>query len=58
MISFILTSLLVVWLTGIAITVYHIRNAPVGVEDETGFHVIHDPEAGLELTFENSGSKA
>jgi len=47
----ILLSLAAVWIFGIIVTVAHIRRAPVAIEDENGFHVIEEADAGKVLAF-------
>ena len=47
----ILLSLAAVWVVGIIVTVAHIRRAPVAIEDENGFHVIEEADAGKVLEF-------
>lgn len=55
----ILTSIAVIWVVGIVVVVHHLRVAPVGVEDDNGFHVIEEADAGKTLHFQQvSGSKA
>lgn len=47
----ILLSIASVWVVGIVVTVVHLRRAPVAIEDETGFHVIEEMDAGKVLEF-------
>ena len=54
----ILLSLAAVWVVGIAVTVTHIRRAPVAIEDEDGFHIIEEADAGKVLEFRQSEVRA
>jgi len=47
----ILISLGFIWVVGIIVTVTHLRRAPVAIEDETGFHIIEEADAGKVLEF-------
>jgi hypothetical protein len=42
MIFALLSVLALVWVAGIAVTVVYLRRAPVGFEDENGFHAVEE----------------
>jgi len=54
----ILLSIAAVWVVGIVVTVVHLRRAPVAIEDETGFHVIEEADAGKVLEFREAPVRA
>jgi hypothetical protein len=54
----ILLSIAAVWVVGIVVTVVHLRRAPVAIEDETGFHVIEEVDAGKVLEFREAQVRA
>ncbi len=54
----ILLTLAAVWIVGIIVTVVHVRRAPVAVEDEYGFHVVEDADAGKMVEFRQAPVRA
>lgn len=54
----ILLSIAAVWVVGIVVTITHIRRAPVAIEDENGFHIIEEADAGKVLEFRQAPVRA